>query len=103
MLLIGSICAETIQFGTRVTDARFDECTSRWVIRTGSGHEVSASYFIPAVGCLSAANMPDLEGLDSFRGAWYHTAAWPHDGVDFTGKRVGIIGTGATAIQAIPM
>ena len=56
-----------------------------------------------ATGCLSAPRRPDFEGLDDFRGGWYHTGYWPHEGVDFSGQRVGIIGTGSSAIQSIPI
>jgi cyclohexanone monooxygenase len=91
-----------IQFGTRVTAATFDERTNRWEVRTDQGNVVSARYLITAVGCLSATNLPNFEGLESFAGKWYHTSQWPHDGVDFTAKRVGVVGTGATAVQAIP-
>ncbi len=92
-----------IQFKTRVTAARYDERTNRWDIETDAGRRVSARFFISAVGCLSAAQVPDIKGLESFQGTWYHTGKWPHEGVDFTGKRVGIIGTGSTGIQAIPV
>jgi len=91
-----------ITFGTRVIGATFDEQTSRWRIRTDRGDAVSARYFITAVGALSATNVPKFKGLESFKGKWYHTSQWPHGGVDFTGKRVGVVGTGATAVQAIP-
>jgi len=91
-----------ITFGTRVIGATFDEPTSRWRIRTDRGDAVSAPYFITAVGALSATNVPRFKGLESFKGKWYHTSQWPHGGVDFTGKRVGVVGTGATAVQAIP-
>ena len=92
-----------VQLSTRVTAATFDEATDRWDIRTESGERVSARFFISAVGCLSAANVPKFAGLDRFEGEHYHTGAWPHDGVDFTGKRVGLIGTGSTGIQATPV
>ncbi|HLN17375.1 MAG TPA: NAD(P)/FAD-dependent oxidoreductase [Acidimicrobiales bacterium] len=92
-----------IQLSTRVTSAEFDETTGRWEIRTERGDVVSARFFISAVGCLSAANVPSIPGLADFRGAWYHTGAWPHEGVDFTGKRVALIGTGSTGIQATPV
>jgi cation diffusion facilitator CzcD-associated flavoprotein CzcO len=92
-----------IQFNTRVTAARYDEQTNRWDIETAAGDRVSAKFLITAVGCLSAAQMPDIKGRETFEGQWYHTGKWPHEGVDFTGKRVGIIGTGSTAIQAIPV
>jgi len=92
-----------IQIETRVTSAVFDDVTSRWTVKTDRGDEFSARFCIMATGCLSAARVPDFKGLDSFRGDWYHTGAWPHEGVDFTGKRVGVIGTGSSAIQSIPL
>jgi cation diffusion facilitator CzcD-associated flavoprotein CzcO len=91
-----------IQFGTRVTAATFDEKTHRWEVHTDQGDVVSARYLIAATGVLSATNLPQFTGLASFAGKWYHTSQWPHEGVDFTAKRVGIVGTGATAVQAIP-
>ena len=91
-----------IQFNTRVTAARYDEAANRWQIETSAGGPVSATYLVTAVGCISAANVPDLPGLQDFRGKWYHTGEWPHEGVDFRGKRVGQIGTGSTGIQAAP-
>src|SRR3977135_3597672 len=56
-----------------------------------------------ATGCLSTAQVPDFKGLETFAGPWYHTGHWPHEGVDFTGRRVGVIGTGSSAIQSIPI
>src|SRR6202165_881125 len=91
-----------IQLETRVTTARFNESMDRWEIETDRGERLSAMFCIMATGCLSAPRRPDFKGLDSFEGDWYHTAYWPHEGVDFTGKRVGIIGTGSSAIQSIP-
>jgi cation diffusion facilitator CzcD-associated flavoprotein CzcO len=92
-----------IQFETRVTSATFDEATNRWTVGTDRGDRVSAKWFIAATGCLSASRVPDYKGRESFAGTWYHTGRWPHAGVDFTGKRVGIIGTGSSAIQSIPL
>ena len=92
-----------IQLETRVTAALFDEATNRWAVTTDRGDRFSAKYCIMATGCLSAAKVPDFTGLDSFNGEWYHTGNWPHEGVDFTGKRVGVIGTGSSAIQSIPI
>ena len=92
-----------IQFETRVTAAVFDEATDRWTVTTDRGDRFSAKHCIMATGCLSAAKVPDFKGLDSFEGQWYHTGHWPHEGVDFTGKRVGVIGTGSSAIQSIPI
>ena len=92
-----------IQFNTRVTAAHYDETANRWRVRTETGETFVAKFLITAVGCLSTANVPKFEGLESFAGDWYHTGQWPHEGVDFTGKRVGMIGTGSTGIQAAPV
>ena len=92
-----------IQFNTRVTSAHYDETANRWEVRTLSGERFTAQYLITAVGCLSTANVPAISGLESFAGRWYHTGQWPHEGVDFTGQRVGMIGTGSTGIQAAPV
>jgi cyclohexanone monooxygenase len=92
-----------IQFNTRVAAAHYDDATGRWTIETDDGQRVTAKYCVMATGCLSARNVPNIKGLDSFAGPTYHTGAWPHEPVDFYGKRVGIIGTGSSAIQSIPM
>jgi len=92
-----------IRFGARVTAAHYDAAANRWHVRTESGDRYTAKFLITAVGCLSSANIPDIPGLDGFTGRWYHTGQWPHEGVDFTGKRVGMIGTGSTGIQAAPV
>jgi cation diffusion facilitator CzcD-associated flavoprotein CzcO len=92
-----------IRFGTRVTGARYDEAANLWRISTAGGESFAATYLITAVGCLSTANVPKIPGLEAFQGDWYHTGEWPHEGVDFTGKRVGQIGTGSTGIQAVPV
>jgi cation diffusion facilitator CzcD-associated flavoprotein CzcO len=92
-----------IQLETRVTAALFNEATNRWAIQTDRGDRVSAQFCIMATGCLSDAQVPKIEGLETFEGAWYHTGHWPHEGVDFTGQRVGVIGTGSSAIQSIPI
>jgi len=91
-----------IRFNTRVVAAEYDEQTGRWSVRTDDGGTVTTRFLITAVGCLSSTNVPDFPGRDDFRGETYHTGLWPHDGVDFTGKRVAVIGTGATAVQAVP-
>jgi cation diffusion facilitator CzcD-associated flavoprotein CzcO len=92
-----------MRFETRVTAAVFDEVIHRWTVRTDRGDTVSARYCVMATGCLSAARMPDLPGLERFKGKTYHTGHWPHEGVDFTGLRVGVVGTGSSAIQSIPV
>src|SRR5262244_1308656 len=92
-----------ITLETRVTSAVFDETTDRWLVRTDRGDEVSARFCIMATGCLSTTQQPKFKGLESFKGTWYHTGHWPHAGVDFTGQRVAVIGTGSSAIQSIPI
>jgi cation diffusion facilitator CzcD-associated flavoprotein CzcO len=92
-----------IQFETRVTAATWDEEAQRWHVVTDRGDSVSARFCIMATGCLSAAKQPEIEGIDSFRGPILHTGRWPHEGVDFTGLRVGVIGTGSSGIQSIPL
>jgi cation diffusion facilitator CzcD-associated flavoprotein CzcO len=92
-----------IRFETNVTGATFDEAANVWTVTTDKGDTVTARYFISAVGALSSANTPDYPGIDTFEGESYHTGRWPHEGVDFTGKKVGVIGTGASAVQAIPL
>ena len=90
-------------FDTCVTEAVYDEATHAWTVRTDRGHEVACRYLVMATGCLSAANLPDIAGRDDFAGPTYHTGLWPHEGVDFTGQRVGVIGTGSSALQSIPI
>ena len=92
-----------IQFTTKVTAATFDDASSTWRVQTDQGDDVTARFVIMATGCLSAANTPAIPGAESFEGPTYHTGTWPHEGVDFTGQRVGIIGTGSSAIQSIPI
>jgi cation diffusion facilitator CzcD-associated flavoprotein CzcO len=92
-----------IQFNSRVTSAQYDEAANRWRVRTEHGETFITTFLVTAVGCLSTANVPRIPGLQDFNGDWYHTGQWPHGGVDFTGKRVGMIGTGSTGIQAAPV
>jgi cyclohexanone monooxygenase len=92
-----------IEFSTRVERAVFDESANRWSVTVDGGRTVSASYVILATGCLSNARMPDIEGLKDFKGKVYHTGHWPHEAVDFTGLRVGVIGTGSSSIQSVPV
>ncbi|MDF1793039.1 MAG: NAD(P)/FAD-dependent oxidoreductase [Thalassobaculaceae bacterium] len=92
-----------IRFETKVTAAHFDATTGRWQVTTDQGDTVAATHLVMATGCLSSANVPHFQGLEDFAGDWYHTGRWPKDGVDFTGKRVAVIGTGSSAIQSIPV
>jgi len=93
----------SFDFDTRVESAVYDDASALWTVETQHGERVRAKYLITAVGCLSAAQVPDIAGLDDFAGSWYHTGQWPHDGVDFSDSRVGVIGTGSSGIQAIPI
>ena len=93
----------SIRFNTRVVAASYHEQSNRWHVRTEDGETRVVKLLITAVGCLSAANVPKFPGLEDFAGDWYHTGQWPHEGVDFTGERVGMIGTGSTGIQAAPV
>ena len=92
-----------IRFNTKVVAAHYDEAANRWRVRTEQGDTYVVKFLVTAVGCLSTANVPKFPGLEDFKGDWYHTGQWPHEGVDFTGKRVGMIGTGSTGIQAAPV
>jgi cation diffusion facilitator CzcD-associated flavoprotein CzcO len=92
-----------ITFNTRVASAVLDEDTLRWTVTTDGGEVISARFCIMATGPLSAALTPDFPGLSTFAGEVYHTAHWPHDPVDFTGKRVAVIGTGSSGIQSVPV
>src|SRR5258706_6466052 len=85
-----------VQFETRVTSAVFDDDAKRWTVTTDKGETVSAQFCIMATACLSASKLPGIPRLDGFEGTWNHTAHWPHEGVDFSGQRVGVIGTGSS-------
>ncbi|MGG3468552.1 NAD(P)/FAD-dependent oxidoreductase [Neobacillus pocheonensis] len=91
-----------IQLNTRVNSTIFDEETNQWVIQTDRGDQVRARYCIMATGFVSAPNKPNFKGLETFKGKQYHTAKWPQEGVDFTGQKVGVIGTGSSGVQSIP-
>ena len=92
-----------IAFETRIASARYDEGDGRWTVESETGQRWTATWFVMATGCLSVPRMPDVPGLESFGGDWYHTGDWPHEPVDFTGLRVGLIGTGSSGIQSIPV
>lgn len=92
-----------ISFNTRVESAHFDEDNDQWLVTTQCGKRVRARYLVMATGVLSAAKTPDIAGRDSYKGETYQTGLWPKEGVDFTGKRVAIIGTGSSAVQSIPL
>ncbi len=92
-----------ITFGTRVLSATYDDVARHWKISASNGEQVSARFLVLATGCLSAANVPDIPGLDTFSGRVLHTGRWPAEAVDFSGQRVAVVGTGSSAIQAIPI
>ncbi|WP_431301608.1 flavin-containing monooxygenase [Sediminicoccus sp. BL-A-41-H5] len=92
-----------IAFNTRATSAAWDEAAGCWLVETDTGRRIIASQLILATGCLSSARLPDIPGIGDFAGEIHHTGQWPHGGVDFTGQRVAVIGTGSSAIQAIPV
>jgi cation diffusion facilitator CzcD-associated flavoprotein CzcO len=92
-----------IQFNAHVISAVFDEKTNQWEVGLENGQRMRAQFVVAAVGILSARNIPKFEGIESFKGLSYHTSRWPKERVDFTGKRVAVIGTGATAVQLIPI
>ncbi|MDA0978806.1 MAG: NAD(P)/FAD-dependent oxidoreductase, partial [Proteobacteria bacterium] len=92
-----------IQFNTRVTRAVFNDDRRTWTVETDQGDSLEARFCIMATGCLSVPQLPDIEGLDRFQGNRYQASQWPHEPVSFKGQRVGIIGTGSSGIQAIPV
>lgn len=94
---------QDIQFHTRVESAVYNAADETWTVSTDAGDRVTVRFCIMATGCLSSRNTPDFPGLENFTGEWFHTGNWPRDGVNFPGKRVGVIGTGSTGIQAIPI
>jgi cation diffusion facilitator CzcD-associated flavoprotein CzcO/acetyl esterase/lipase len=92
-----------IRFGTRVQQAKWDAQARRWHVSTGTGELISCRFFAMASGCLSLPKAIDIAGADRYEGETYYTHRWPHEGVDFTGKRVAVIGTGSSGIQSIPI
>lgn len=92
-----------IQFNTRVKVMQYDEAQARWLVTTEDGEQYRANFVVAATGCLSVPLTPQIPGQEAFAGEVYHTGNWPHSKVDFTGKRVGVIGTGSSGIQAIPL
>lgn len=93
---------DRICFNERIKAATFDNESNTWRVESETGRCVTTKYLIAAVGILSATHMPEIDGIQNFKGQSFHTSRWPHDPVDFSGKRVGVIGTGACAVQLIP-
>lgn len=94
---------ETYSFDTEVASIVWDDDAGIWTTTTTAGETTTSRFVITAVGCLSAGQVPQFEGLEEFPGEVYHTGSWPHEGVDFAGKRVAVIGTGSSGIQSIPV
>ncbi len=92
---------DRVQLNTRIASAHWDESAARWVVTSEAGQVWRARYLISCVGMLSAPKLPPFAGHDQFKGDIVHTARWPQQGIDLTGKRVGVVGTGATGIQVI--
>src|SRR6476469_4309360 len=92
-----------VQLNTRITSAVFDGKANEWIVKTDGGEEIRARYCVMAAGNLSTPRVPDFKGLQGFKGKWYHSGLWPHEGVDFSGLRVGVIGTGSSGVQMIPL
>ena len=93
---------KNISFETRVTSANYEEDENKWIIKTDKSEQIRSQFFIMATGCLSVPNEPNFEGLENFNGNHYLTAKWPHEGVEFTGLKVGVVGTGSSGIQCVP-
>jgi cyclohexanone monooxygenase len=92
-----------VQLNTRIVSALFDGKAGEWTLKTDAGEEIRARYCMMAAGNLSTPRVPDFKGLGTFKGKWYHSGLWPHEGVDFSGLRVGVIGTGSSGVQMIPI
>ncbi len=92
-----------VRFDTRVASATYDGAKTLWTLKTEAGEVYEAPVTVMATGNLSIPRVPDFPGLDQFKGATYHTGLWPHEGVDFSGKRVAVIGTGSSGVQSIPI
>ncbi len=90
-----------IRFNSRVVSCVYDQDANRWELSMQDGHQARGQFLITAVGLLSAHYVPDFEGIHDFKGPWCHTGRWPEEGMDLAGKRVGVVGTGATAVQLI--
>jgi cyclohexanone monooxygenase len=94
---------EHIRFNQKVTSAIYDQGHNEWHVLTETGHEARARFCVMATGCLSVPQLPDIKGVADFQGPRYQASLWPHEGVDFSGQKVGVIGTGSSGIQAIPV
>ena len=92
-----------IQLNTEVTNADYQEDSGHWLVKTASGESFTCKYFISAMGMISEPVIPQIKGMDTFKGPLFHSSRWPEEGLDYAGKRVGIIGAGATTVQMLPV
>ena len=92
-----------IQLNTEIVSTEFQNDSGHWLVRTSNGQEYTSKYFISAMGMISEPNVPKIKGVSSFNGPCFHSSRWPQEGLDYAGKRVGIIGAGATAVQMLPV
>jgi len=92
-----------IELNQRISSAHYDSERCQWTLSTQRGEVIEAPFCVMATGCLSTAKLPEIPGIERFKGKWYHSGLWPEQGVDFTGQRVGVIGTGSSAVQMIPL
>jgi cation diffusion facilitator CzcD-associated flavoprotein CzcO len=92
-----------IQFDTRIASARYDQASAQWTLTAHDGTQIIGRFYVMATGCLSVPNQPEITGMNDFTGRTYQTGRWPHEGVDLSGQRVALIGTGSSAIQSIPL
>ena len=90
-----------IRFGTRVASARWDETSHEWTVETEGGDTIGTRWLVFCTGFASKPHVPELAGIDDFTGTWTHTATWPQEGIDLTGRRVGVVGVGASGVQVI--
>ena len=91
-----------VVFGTKIVESHWDEAASRWHLRSSDGRTITAQFIVIGVGPMTVPKIPDLKGIESFTGPAFHSARWDHS-VDLTGKKVAVIGTGASAIQFVPI
>ena len=92
-----------IQLNTEVVSAEYQKDSGIWLVTTGDGKTATCKYFISGMGMISEPVIPNIDGMDKFKGPLFHSSRWPQEGLDYAGKRVGIIGAGATTVQMLPV
>lgn len=92
-----------IQLNTEIVEAAYQEDSGHWLVTTGDGDTHTCKYFISGMGMISEPVIPKIDGMDRFKGPLFHSSRWPQDGLDYAGKRIGVIGAGATAVQMVPV